>query len=162
MAQQPSAPPAAAQPPAKKFSKLPRLLLLLVILAGIAGGGWYYYRSTHSAHATPVAKVKKPLYVKLDTFTVNLVADHADQYLQVGIVLQAVDDQSVDRIKLYMPVIRNHLLLLLSSKHASDLTPVAGKQKLMDEILAAARDAVPGSQPNHGIDGIYFSSFVIQ
>jgi flagellar FliL protein len=161
MAQRPPAPPAAAQPPAKKSRRLPLLLLLLVIVAGIAGGGWYYYHYRH-AHATPVAKVQKPLYVKLDTFTVNLVADHADQYLQAGIVLQAVDEKSVDRIKLYMPAIRNHLLLLLSSQHASDLTPVAGKQKLMDEILAAARAAVPGPQPNHGIDGIYFSSFVIQ
>jgi flagellar FliL protein len=162
MAQPPSAPPAAAQPPAKKPSKLPRLLLLLAIVAGIAGGGWYYYRSTHSAHAAPVAKAEKPLYVKLDTFTVNLVADNADQYLQVGIVLQATDEKAADRIKLYMPAIRNHLLLLLSSKHATDLTPVAGKQKLMDEVLAAARNAVPGPKPVHGIKGVYFSSFVIQ
>ena len=62
-----------------------------------------------------------------------------------------------------MPVVRSRLLLLLSSKTAEDLGNLAGKHKLMSEILTEARAPLATSQlPGKGVDHVHFSSFVIQ
>jgi flagellar FliL protein len=65
-------------------------------------------------------------------------------------------------MKTYMPVIRNRILLLLSSKTPSDISSLDGKKKLVAELVAAARESVPGATPERGIDSAFLSSFVIQ
>ena len=92
----------------------------------------------------------------------NLLQENGDHYLQVGIVYQVADDKAVDAIKTYMPVIRNRILLLLSSKHPSELAQLDGKQKLVGELVVAARDALPGATPERGVESAFLSAFVIQ
>jgi len=102
------------------------------------------------------------VFVNLEPFTVNLAPEGADRYLQTTIVLQMSDDKAADALKVYMPVIRNRFLMLLSSKRPSELETVEGKQKLVGELVAAAQAAIPGSTPERGAAGALFSTFVIQ
>jgi flagellar FliL protein len=71
------------------------------------------------------------------------------------------DDKVVDTMKQYMPVLRNRILLLLSSKKPSDLASVDGKRKLVDELVAAVKDAMP-LPAGQEVRGALLSSFVIQ
>ena len=57
---------------------------------------------------------------------------------------------------------RNRILLLLSSKRPSELSTPEGKQKLVDELVAAARASIPGTAPDRGITGAFLGAFVIQ
>src|SRR5450631_433511 len=130
----PPAPAAAAAPPAAK-SRLPLILggviLLLVLCLGAGGFYWWMHRGAAAPEEHKQVEKKPPVFVNLEPFTVNLLPESGDHYLQVGIVYQVTEDKTVDALKLYMPVIRNRILLLLSGKKPSDLAQIDGKQKLV-------------------------------
>lgn len=150
--------PDGAAPP-KKGSKLKWLLLALIVLGAGGGGAWYALKPT--GEQTKVVP-KAPVFLNLEPFTVNLLEENGDHYLQVGIVFQMADDKAIDTAKVYMPVLRNKVLLLLSSKRPSDLATLEGKNKLVDELIAAARQSIPAGTPERGVVGAYLSAFVIQ
>jgi flagellar FliL protein len=165
----PAPAPAAANEstpgPAKKSRKLLWIILVVLLLAGAGGGAWYYFHS-HSApdakHEAAAEKKPTPTFVTLEPFTVNLLEEGGDHYLQVGIVFQVSDGKVVDTIKTYMPILRNRILLSLSSKHPSEIATLEGKQKLVAELVSAARESIPGEAPERGIDSAFLSAFVIQ
>lgn len=164
MAKEKAPAPAAAVPvvaPPKKKSKLLMIIIALLLVGGGGAGGAFYFSRQHPAEAKAVEH-KPPVYVTLEPFTVNLLEQGGEHYLQAGIVYQVADAHAADSLKQYLPAIRNRVLLLLSSKHPSDLAGPEGKQQLVAEVLIAARESVPGETPERGIGGAYLSSFVIQ
>ncbi len=151
-------------PPAKKRSTFKSVLIIVVLLAAAGGGGaWYLLRPavSHTEESKAVV-AKAPVFLNLEPFTVNLVEENGDHYLQVGIVYQMADDKAIDGAKVYMPVLRNKILLLLSSKRPSELSSLEGKNKLVADLIAAARESIPGGTPERGVVGAYLSAFVIQ
>lgn len=143
------------------------LIVLLVIALILLGGGgaaaWYFLgRQPDKGTEHAVKPAPPPKFLALDAFTVNLADDGADHFLQVGIVFQVADDKAVDALKLYMPVLRNRILLLLAAKRSTDISHDDGKRRLVAEILAGARGSVPGTTPEKGIVDAMFASFVIQ
>lgn len=151
------------------------LLIGLPLVVGAAGGGAWYYREQAKAAsehddgeekpekaAETKVPSKAPIFVTLEPFTVNLSEIDAERYLQVGIVFEAADSGAVDAINQHMPIIRNRILLLLSSKRAADLESADGKQRLATEIIAAAREPLGKRGRQKSVEDVYFSSFVIQ
>lgn len=168
-----------AAPPPKKKRSLLKLLLLLMLLGAAAGGGAWYFLDDQPPAVAPkpgaakaaTAKVatakpassKPPVFVTLEPFTVNLQHEDAtSQYLQVGLSLKVSDAAFVDAIKLYMPEIRNRVLLLLSGKRASEISSAEGKKTLSIELARAIVQPLAGSMPAPGLDSVLFTSFVIQ
>jgi flagellar FliL protein len=149
-------------PVAKKKSKKLMIIVVAVLILGAAGGGTWFW--LHQQPTEPkLAEKKPPVFVTIEPFTVNLLQEAGDHYLQVGIVYQVDSDKTVDAMKTYMPIIRNRILLLLSGKRPSELTQVDGKQKLVTELVQGARESLPdGATPERGIDGAFLSAFVIQ
>jgi len=158
---------AAAEPtPIKKKSKLPIIVgMVFLMLAAGGGAAWHLLHSSSDSGDKGAAEANsggKPTFVNLDTFTVNLAEESGDHYLQVGIVYQVADDKVSDGMKLHMPILRNRLLLLLSAKQPSELASAEGKKKLVDELVVAARESMPGSTPDKGVITALLASFVIQ
>lgn len=146
----------------KKGKKLLLIVAgLVVLLAGGGGAAWYFLREAPDGQAKHAAP-KPPVFVTLEPFTVNLQPDEGDQYLQVGLTLKMADAAAVDFVKLHMPEARNRILLLLSSKHGSELVTVQGKQKLADEIMAQVRQPFAPGGAEASVSGVLFTSFVIQ
>jgi len=112
--------------------------------------------------AEGLPREKPPVFVTLESFTVNLQPENGDQYLQVGLVLKVAESATVDAVKLQMPEIRNRILLLLTSKKASEISTVAGKQRLSTEIIDEARQSIASQKIQQGIISVFFTSFVIQ
>jgi len=144
-------------------------VLAVVLLAAIGGGAaWFLLRPTSAAasaedaNAAVATAPKPPVFLHLEPFTVNLIEENGDHYLQVGIVYQMADDKAVDMAKVHLPVLRNRLLLLLSSKRPSELASLEGKNKLVAELIGAARESIPSGSPERGVVGAYLSAFVIQ
>jgi flagellar FliL protein len=147
----------------KKKSKLMLVLLMVVLLAGAGGGAaWWFMGRQHADAETKPAAAKPPVFHTLDPFTVNLAEENGDHYLQLSVVYQVADDKAVDAVKTYLPVIRNRILLLLSAKRPSELTTPEGKQKLVEELVTAARASIPGTADDRGITGAFLGAFVIQ
>jgi len=158
--------PMRAEVPAPAVPKkrhLWRWIFIAVLVLAAAGGAAWYFLASHAAGSAPgTAAAKPPVYVPLEPFTVNLAEENGDHYLQVGITYQVSDDKLADTMKQYMPVLRNRILLLLSAKKPSELASIEGKHKLVDELVAAVREALPPIPPDEQLRGALLSSFVIQ
>ena len=80
----------------------------------------------------------------------------------MGIDLRVSDEKSIEEIKLHMPEIKNSLLFILSSKHASEISNMDGKQKLAAEIQAQVNKILGSTQPAAPVTGVFFTTFIIQ
>jgi flagellar FliL protein len=158
---------AIEEEPPKKKGKLFLVLGILLVLGGVGGGAaWYFTKSDTKSGEHEGSKEEKqvpPVFVSLETFTVNLQADgNGEHYLQVGIDLKVADPAVVELVKLHMPEIRNGVLLLLSSKSAEQIANLEGKQKLSAEIQQQVNKPLNVKDAGKGVTGVYFTSFVIQ
>jgi len=149
--------------PVKK-SKKKLFIILGIVVVLLAGGGaaaWFLTSGKDdSAAEEKVAPPKVPVFLALETFTVNLQG--GEQYLQTDITLQVVDQAQVDAIKLHMPRIRSRLLTLLSSKHPEDLSTAEAKEKLAQDILAQVTQPLDAKGKPQQVEDVLFTSFVIQ
>jgi len=147
-----------AAPARKSKKKLLIVVGALVVLLGGGAGAWFFMQGGHDAKEAEAPKV--PVYLPLETFTVNLQG--GEQYLQTDITLQVADASQVDAIKVHMPRVRSRLLTLLSSKQADELATAADKKKLAQEILAQVKQPFDPKGKPQQVDDVLFTTFVIQ
>ena len=212
-----SAAPAAtadAAPPAKGGKKKLIIIIAAALLVVLIGGGAAFFllkkkpaegeeEGGDGGHAKaeahePAPKPKPkhdpkhpPVFVQLDPFTVNLADKESERYAQIGVTLEIEDAKTGEELKLYMPAIRNNILMVLSHKTAAQLLTREGKEKLAQSILYASvrplgydieedeEDEEPaaaeGSQPpkkkkkkkkkpptNLPVAAVHFSNFIVQ
>ena len=127
--------------------------------------------------AKPKKKEKKkdahavPAFINLDPFTVNLVPETGDQYLQVALSLELEDIVEEPALKAVMPKIRNNITLLLSSKKASELMPKEGKEQLAESLRDEINSVIEPPKknkkgelvmPEGPVKSVLFTSFIIQ
>jgi flagellar FliL protein len=159
----PKASSADAKADQPKSNKLIIVLILLIVLAAGGAGAWYFLtQRAPAAHAEKPQEVKPPVFLPMEAFTVNLQAENGEQFLQTSFTLQVMDQAQVDLIKLYMPHVRSRLLLLLSSKKASEILSVEGKNKLSEEILNVFKQPFTPQGPTVKVSSVLFTSFVVQ
>lgn len=150
--------------PAKKSRKKLLLILGCVLLLGAAGaaGAWYMNKPQAGPVKVKQEPPKPPIFVSLETFTVNLQPDPAEQFLQVDLTLQLADEAGAELIKQHMPQVRNRLLMLLTSKKSSEISTIDGKKKLSQEISAQLKETFAADTRLQQAPGVFFTSFVIQ
>lgn len=185
MAKAPTPPPAAAQTaaPVPKRSKKVLILLiaaaLVIALLATAVVGLLLWKKGHAGteegESAPTAAVvdlsRPPTFVPMDPFVVNLAPAEGERYLQAVLALQVADSKTGDNVKGFMPMIRNEINKVLSSKLPSELSTMEGREALADEIVRRT-NTVLGSAPTKQSDGkaahagpiqaVLFNSFIIQ
>ena len=145
----------AADAPAPKAGGKKKLIIIIAaaLILLLAGGGTALFLLKKKAAAAeeealeedgkPVAEAKHdqhdekklpPIFVPLDPFTVNLADRDAERYAQIGLTLEIDDAKVGDQLKLYMPAIRNNILMLLAHKTAGELLTREGKLLLAQEV----------------------------
>ena len=164
----------------KKSKKLMTIIAAALVLILIIGGvlAVILMKSHPAAEGedpeatTETAKVDKkkggkedaPVYIALDAFTVNLVPDNGEQFLQLTITVEVDSLHVGDQLKNYTPKIRNNVMLLLSGKKASDLISKEGKETLANEIRGLMNEILNiGEKAGQGpVKEVLFTSFIIQ
>lgn len=173
--------------PKKKSKKLLIIIIAAVLVIVLAGGGAAFFLLKKSDHADdeenaeetekPTKKKDKekeahPVFVNLEPFTVNLVPETGDQYLQVALTVEFEDPAAEGEAKNRMAKIRNNVMLLLSGKKASELLTKEGKERLAEELLETVNEAM--EPPKSGKKGekakhqegpakeVLFTSFIVQ
>lgn len=155
--------------PAKGGKKGLLIMIIVAILAvgGGAGGTWFFMQG--QAKSGPdeeefeeIDESKPAVFTDLDVFTVNLQPEENNQYLQVGLTVKSKESPVVEEITKQMPEIRNRILLLLSSKQATEISTMEGKQQLSEEITNQIKDSIDSKRMQSHVLGVLFSSFVIQ
>ena len=185
-------PPVPAKGKKKLILMIVAALLLLVVVGG-AGAVFVLKKraaaaaaeagedgGTHAAAAEKAAHSGPPIYVPLEPFVVNLADKDSDRYAQIGLTLEVEDAKFAEQMKLYMPAIRNAILMILAHKQSSELLQRAGKEALAEEIMReavrpmgieiapepaddAASDARTRAPAVHNpVRRVDFSSFIIQ
>ncbi|MCH2218939.1 MAG: flagellar basal body-associated FliL family protein [Dechloromonas sp.] len=172
----------------KKSKKLLIIILAVVLVVVLAGGGAAFMLLKKGDHeegdeevaeetAKPKKKDKKkeahaaPVFINLEPFTVNLVPETGDQYLQVILSLELEDATADPQLKALTPKIRNNITLLLSSKKASELLPKEGKEKLAEALKEEINSVIEPPKKNKKgeitasegpVKTVLFTSFIIQ
>jgi flagellar FliL protein len=143
----------AADIPSPKAGGKKKLIIIIAaaLILLLAGGGTALFllkkkaaaadeeamedgQAVAEAQHEPEEKRPPPIFVPLDPFTVNLADRDAERYAQIGLTLEIEDAKVGDELKLYMPAIRNNILMLLAHKTASELLTREGKLHLAQEI----------------------------
>ena len=139
---------------------------VIVLALGAGGAYWYFSQKSHGEHEEKPkeekVEAKEPVFVPLETFTVNLQPDPDDQYLQVDLTVQVEDQVQADAIKMHMPSVRNRILMLLSSKKSSELLTIEGKKALTKEIIEQLSQPFGKGGKPLVVNDVFFTSFVIQ
>ncbi|MBK1614389.1 flagellar basal body rod protein [Rubrivivax gelatinosus] len=149
---------AATDAVAPKKGKKKLLIIIGALVAVLAlGGGAAVFMMKKNAAATeegedgaeaPAKAEAKhdpkavPTFVPLDPFTVNLADRDSERYAQVGITLEVADAHLGDKIKAYMPAIRNNILMALADKTAEQLGDREGKAKFAEQVRREASRAM--------------------
>ena len=199
----------ATDAPKKKGSK--KLMLIIggvVLVLALGGGAAFYMMQKRAAEAAAAAAAEEegdeapkakdshgkkdghaaaPTFLPLDPFVVNLADREQERFAQIGVTLQVDDAKVADQLKLYMPAIRNGVLLVLSQKTSTELLERAGKEKLASEIMREAvrplgieiedeeahQEEAATDKPakkkkkkkaaeHNPVESVHFSSFIIQ
>jgi flagellar FliL protein len=160
--------------PAKGKSKLLVILVAVFGLLAAGGGGAAFFFHKKAAdsesardeggEAKPEKKKKKdagkpPVFTTLENFTVNLTGE-GEHFLQLGVVLQLKDEETAEKVKSYLPQIRNKVLMIASAKNAEELHTPKGKQALIDEILEATR--APLKEDGEDVQAVLLGGMLIQ
>lgn len=160
----------------KKSKKLLIIVVAAVLLLVVAGGGAAFFLMKKggdgeddevAAETKKAEKRAPPVYIALDTFTVNLVPETGEQYLQVAISLEADDPAMAEQIKIYTPRLRHEIMDILSSKKPSEVATREGKKVLAEEVRRAingivevpAKDKKPAGE---AVRAVLFTTFIIQ
>ncbi|WP_409307217.1 flagellar basal body-associated protein FliL [Pectobacterium sp. B1J-3] len=143
------------------------ILMIIIALAASAAAGvaWWMLNQKNMATAEQeVPPPPEPVFMPLDTFTVNLVnADHdPDRVLYVGFTLRLPDDATRIRLTNYLPEVRSRLLLLLSRQDAIELANEQGKQKLIEQIKQVLSPPLVPGQPNQVVTDVLFTAFILR
>jgi flagellar FliL protein len=160
--------------PAGNGSKLLATFAAALLAAAAAGGGVYWFTAKSNADVvaeeegkakTKSGKPKGPaIYVEFDPpFVVNFEARGMTRFLQVTLQVMTRDPLTADLIKQHDPVIRNDLLLLLSSQTYDTISTREGKDALRTQALQVVSDAIEAEGgKGSNVEQLYFTSFVMQ
>lgn len=176
-----------------------KLLILiaigLAVVLVLAGGAIWFFKHRAAAelaaagedegqpasHA-PVGREKAhtpPIFVPLEPFVVNLADKDVERYAQIGLTLELDDPKVAEEMKVYMPAIRDAILMILAHKTSAELLDRAGKEALAAEIMresvrpmgieigpAVGHDGKPIKPAPPPVENpvrrVLFSSFIVQ
>lgn len=106
-----------------------------------------------------------PSPVPLEAFTVNLQPDDGQpegKFLQLEMTLQVDTPAAAEAIKVYMPIVRHRLLMLLTSKKLSEIATGDGKKALIAEVLVEIKKPFDPKGKPQEVSDVYITSFITQ
>ena len=183
----PAADATAAKPKSKKLLFIIMGVVVLALLG--AGAAFFVLKKNTSEHEDGEEEVVSeqashdpktpPTFLPLDSMVVNLADPGGNRFVQTSITLQLQDAQTGEDIKVYMPTIRNGILILISQRTADEILKIQGKEKLAADIITeisqvmdyeidepeaegAAGKKKRRRAPPNPVQGVLFSSFIVQ
>ncbi len=153
---------------------LPIINLVLLVLVLAVGGfiAWTLMQMEQpAAQTSKVAQTEDtaipeatddtgqpPVFVDMDTITVNLADVNASRFLHTKINLAVRNEEAKLKIEANKAKINDLVITLLSSKKFSDIRTPQGKYALKEEMVYRINRAV-GGKP---VKQVYFTDFVSQ
>lgn len=156
--------------PTAAKKKRPILVILLVLIAlgasGAAGYSWWLMQQDKESQPAEAKKLPPPapVFMPLDTFTVNLVTpdNNPDRVLYIGLTLRLPDEETRRQLNDFLPEVRSRLLMLLSRQAADQLANEQGKQQLVAQIKDVLSPPLVAGQPKQVVSDVLFTAFILR
>lgn len=160
---------AAGEPAAPRKGSKKKLIIIgaavgVLLLGGGGATAWLMmHKKSEGSEETVKAPPKKvPVFVDMDTFTVNLKSSDDERFIQIKLVAEVGDAATGETLKSVMPAVRNEILLLLSSKQAEEVSSREGKEQLAKEIVIASNKILEATPATNTIERVNFTHLIIQ
>jgi len=139
---------------------------LVVLIAG-AGVGWFTrmnkskavgnHNVVKSSDSAPKASPRpKVAFVEVNEVTLRLADRDSEHYIKLSPVL-AVRELKAEEIQARLPIVRDHVVTLVTSRPSTELATPQGELKLKSDLLEALR---PDFQDE--IVDIYFNGYLVE
>ncbi len=163
-----------AQPVKKEklpFSKKKKLIIaigaLLVVIAIVVTVFLTINRKKPTAdevEGEPKGKAEKTevadigIIYPLEPFIVNIYDNNESRYLKIKVEFEISEKEVIPELDGRKALIRDTILILLTTKTLNDIKDLKGKTLLREEILAAINKILPPGN----VTRVYFTDFVVQ
>jgi flagellar FliL protein len=138
------------------------LILIPVLLLLIGGGGGAYFfvfhKKSEAKKAVPVAPKKLGIMYDLGSFLVNLADKNANTYAKVSITIELSNQKVQEEVVKRLPIIKDAVINLLSSKTYNEIRTPEGKEELRLELIKRINAILVTG----GVQNIYFTQFIVQ
>ncbi len=150
---------------AEKKGGMGKFLIILVVVVVVVAAATYFVVTKFIIKpppGTPTPSVTIGPTFDLEPFVVNLADTDRKRYLKVVMQLELENDKKVSKklekeIQDKLPVIRDAIITLLSSKKSEDISTPQGKMALKKQII----DTLNSKLVSGKIVNVYFTEFVI-
>ncbi|BBL56883.1 flagellar basal body-associated FliL family protein [Methylomonas koyamae] len=169
----------------KKSSKKLIIIIALVVLALAGGGAAYFFlakpaengkeaeaekhgedkhaESAHEAEAEHDKPVEPDVYYELPTpLLVDFPSGSSARVIKISLTVLTKGEASIEAMKKHEPMIRNNLLMAISSLGADKAKTLEGKQELramMQQEIGKVLEKMAGKNT---VKEVYFTDFVMQ
>jgi flagellar FliL protein len=142
-----------------------KIIVIGLVLFILAGAGVFAFTVFLSHRDTTAAEGKKPvktassgILVQVPDITVNLADTGGKRYLRTEIHLEVKDDKAKTLLETRLPIARDRIVMVLSSKTLADLE-VYNRDNLRQELINQVNEAL---SPTVEVQNLYFAVFVTQ
>lgn len=145
----------------KKGASKKTLLLALIAILLVAGAGASYFflfsKKTKKDEGAPLPS-QVGVMMDLGAFTVNLADKDVDAYARVSITLELSNEKVRQEVEKRLPIIKDAVIDVLSSKTSSFVKTPEGRESLRLELIKRINTILFEG----GVRNIYFTEFVVQ
>lgn len=158
----------------QKSSKKMIIIIIAIILL-LAGGAGYYFMTGDSSVTDDetVEEVKEDgedenetvediYYDLLKPLVVNFSKGSSARLIQVSVSLLVKGEDTLEALKKHQPMIRNNLLMIISTKSSDSLMTSEGKQALRTEMLKETGSIMEKMTGKNKVNNLFFTTFVMQ
>lgn len=163
----------------KKSSK--KLIMIIALILILGGGGAAYYflmykpaESEQSQNGDDKKEIEKEndsaneeqesevYYQLIDPLVVNFPPGSSARIIKIALSVLVKGDASVENVKKHEPMIRNNLLMAISSIGAEKAKTLEGKQELRAMMLSEIGKVLEKMTGKNTAKEVFFTQFVMQ
>ena len=162
----------------KSSKKLILIIALILLLVGGAAAYYFMYKPTgtesQDIRAKEVAEnnqkdsgkqeeAEPEFYYELaEPLVVNFPAGSSAKIIKVALSVLVTEEASVESLKKHEPMIRNNLLMVISSIGADKVKTLEGKQELRAMMLTEIGKVLEKMTGKNTAKDVFFTEFVMQ
>ncbi|RUO35592.1 flagellar basal body-associated protein FliL [Aliidiomarina shirensis] len=143
--------------------------LVAIMIAVTAVNTWLLLDTRTTAQSALAAsnpaaeRIREPVFVKIEPFTVNLRSDQfGPRLLYTGMTLEVQDGDTRQTLLDNMPQVRSRLLVMLSGLDAENISTTEGKTELAERIKVRLSESYANSTAEIEIFEVLFTEFIVQ
>jgi flagellar FliL protein len=140
--------------------RLPYRICCLILLLSFATIS--FAEDENGAEEGNIEEEQKQLaYFSLDPSLITNIQS-GGRYIRCDIQLLTQDEQNLEILDLYAPVIRHKLLLLLGDQDGTALDTPEGREVLRQKALEVASSVILAETGKNSVDDLFFTAFFVE